>query len=174
MDNRYDEFLRHFSRHHERLFAYVYSLLPNAADAEDVLQRTSLILWQKFDQFDPREEFFPWACGVAFYEVRNFLRVSSRRRLQFNTGLLAQLAEERAATLTQDDPRLSALAQCLKKLGDEDRRLVDGTYRDHKSVKELAQECGRAVQTLYNRLGAIRRGLLECIERTLQSERGAP
>ena len=49
------------------------ALLPNEQDAQDVFQRTSLVLWQKFDQFDSDRDFLPWACGVAHYEVRNFL-----------------------------------------------------------------------------------------------------
>jgi RNA polymerase sigma factor (sigma-70 family) len=93
MADQYAEFLRYFAKHHGRLFGYIYSLLPNRADAEDVFQRTSLVLWQKFDRYDPSEPFFPWACGVAFYEVRNFLRVSNRERLRFNSELLGKLAE---------------------------------------------------------------------------------
>ena len=79
---------------HERLFAYVFSLLPRRADAEDVFQRTSLTLWQKFEQWDRVTPFLSWACGVAFYQVRNFVRVASRDRLQFSDDLLARLSDE--------------------------------------------------------------------------------
>lgn len=170
MGSAYDDFLHLFARNDKRLFAYIYSLLPNTADAEDVFQRTCLILWQKFDRFDPHEEFFPWACGVAFYEVRNFLRVSTRQRVKFNDELLAGIAAKRPATLEAHDDRLAALAQCLKTLRSEDRNLIDLVYGGMRSIRDLAAETGRAAQTLYNRLAAARRRLLECIERRLGDE----
>jgi hypothetical protein len=46
---------------------------------------------------------------VAFYEAKNFLRVSARDRLRFGDGLLEQLARERAATLATRDRRVAAL-----------------------------------------------------------------
>lgn len=174
MDSSYDQFLRHFVRDDKRLFNYIYSLLPHTADAEDVFQRTSLILWKKFDQFDAREDFLSWACGVAFYEVRNFLRVSSRQRLRFNDELLAGLAAERIASLEGHDERLAALARCVAKLSADDRGLVNGVYGGGATIKELADEMGRAAQTLYNRLAMIRRRLLECIERNLHAEGQTP
>ena len=72
----------------DRILAYIQSLLPHRADAEDVFQRCSIVLWRKFHDFDVQQEFLPWACGVAFYEVRNFLRVAARDRLQFNDTLI--------------------------------------------------------------------------------------
>ena len=174
MASDHDTFLRHYAREHQRLAAYIFSMLPNTADAEDVFQRTTLILWRKFDQYDPREEFLSWACGVAFYEVRNFLRVSSRQHLHFNDELLARIAEERPQVLAQHDERLAALTHCLRKLGAEDRKLVDGAYGGQRTIKELASDMGRASQTLYNRLAAIRRRLLECIERSVEGEGSAP
>ena len=60
-----EAFLKEFAPHHDRLFAYLFSLLPHRPDAEDVFQRTSLILWQKFDQWTPGSDFLAWACGLA-------------------------------------------------------------------------------------------------------------
>jgi RNA polymerase sigma factor (sigma-70 family) len=79
------EFLAHFARDHDQILEHIVVLLHDFHDAEDVFQRTSLILWQKFDQFDPQQgSFLSWACGVAYYEVRNFLRVAARDRLRFS------------------------------------------------------------------------------------------
>src|SRR5688572_23508061 len=45
------QFLRLFLENERRIYAFIVSILPNLSDAEDVLQETSLILWQKFAQF---------------------------------------------------------------------------------------------------------------------------
>ena len=62
------------ARHQSQLFGYIYSLVRDLDDADDLFQQTSLVLWDKFDLFDPSRSFVGWACGVARYEVLNFLR----------------------------------------------------------------------------------------------------
>ena len=51
---RHDRFARAFLQCQERVYGYIVTMLPNRHDAEDVFQQTSLILWQKWDQFDPQ------------------------------------------------------------------------------------------------------------------------
>ncbi|HEX7899777.1 MAG TPA: sigma-70 family RNA polymerase sigma factor [Planctomycetota bacterium] len=158
-----ERFVAEFARHRDRLFAYVYSLLPRREDAEDVFQRTSVVLWQKVGTWETGVDFLSWACGVAFYEVRNFLRVSGRDRLRFGDALLERLAQERAATLATRDERVAALEGCLRALDAAERELVRRAYGDDLSVRALAGESGKAAQTLYNRLNQIRRKLFECV-----------
>lgn len=158
-----ERFVAEFARHRDRLFAYVYSLLPRREDAEDVFQRVSVVLWQKIGTWERDVDFPSWACGVAFYEVKNFLRVSGRDRLRFNDALLERLAEERPATLAARDERVAALDGCLRKLDAAERELVRRAYADETSVRALAAESGKAAQTLYNRLHQIRRKLFDCV-----------
>lgn len=158
-----ERFVAEFARHRDRLFAYVYSLLPRREDAEDVFQRTSVVLWRKIETWDASVDFLSWACGVAFYEVKNFVRVSGRDRLRFGDALLERLAEERAATLASRDERVAALEDCLKKLDPPERDLLRRAYGDEASVRALAAESGKAAQTLYNRLNQLRRRLFECV-----------
>lgn len=165
-------FVQEFARHHERLFAYVYSLLPNRPDAEDVFQRASVTLWQKFDQYEPNTNFLSWACTVAFYEVRNFLRVAGRDRLRFSDDLLTSMSEERTRSLERRDTRIDALTDCLKRLEEVERELLNRAYCDEQSIRDLARQDGRAAQTLYNRLNQIRRRLMECVDTRLSPEPG--
>ena len=166
-----EAFLKEFAPHHDRLFAYLFSLLPHRPDAEDVFQRTSLILWQKFDQWERGTDFLAWACGVAFYEARNFIRVASRDRLRFSDALLDTLAKERAATLRRRDDRVAALQECLKKLGQAERELLEKAYVDEESIRELARRDGQAAQTLYNRLNLVRKRLLQCTDLRIEGGR---
>lgn len=170
---RRESFLSDFARHHERLFAYIYSLLPVRADAEDVFQKTCMTLWQKHDQYDPSTPYLSWACGVAFYETRNFMRVSGRDRLRFGDAALEALARDREATLMARDERVDALRGCLGKLASAERELLEKVYRDEESVRDLAQRDGKAAQTLYNRLHAIRSALLDCVAGRLAGEGSA-
>jgi RNA polymerase sigma-70 factor (ECF subfamily) len=166
----YEEFLNRFTRDRERIFAFVCSLVPRLADAEDIFQKCSLVLWRKFGEFQKHESFLAWACGVARYEVCNFLRTMGRDRLCFDDELIQQLAIQRIESLSEYDDRLSALRNCMKGLTEEQRGLLDAAYGHGNTVKQLAKATGSAVQTLYNRLGKLRRQLLDCIENRLAAQ----
>lgn len=170
-DEQYEEFLRHFSRDRERIFRYVYSLLSNYSDAEDVFQKCSLLLWNKFSEFDRDRPFLPWACGVALNEVRNFLRLSERKLLCFDSTLLSQISDERLDVMESRESTaegLAALKDCVDALPRRDRELVRIAYGGDLTVKAFAESIGQPLQTLYNRLGKVRRMLLDCVRRKLQ------
>lgn len=168
--SQYEEFLRQFTRERERVYAYIYALVPHQPDAEDIFQRCSLVLWRKFSDFRCGENFLAWACGVAHFEVRNYLRTAGRDRLQFDEDLIQQLATRRLESLSVYEQRLAALRACLKGLNLEQRQLIEVAYGNEGTIKRLAEATGYAVQTLYNRLNRLRRQLLECVERRLSVE----
>lgn len=161
-----EEFLEYFLQYHERLFGYIYSLVHHEQDARDIFQKVSLLLWQKFDSFDREADFFAWACGVAYNEVRNYFRTSSRCRLCFSQELLDTLATER---LPEDecDHRLEVLRQCLAQLPRQERDLLLEVYGEGRPIREVAERRGKAAQTLYNRLNLIRRKLFAEVQQAL-------
>jgi RNA polymerase sigma-70 factor, ECF subfamily len=169
-----DAFVALLSANHRRLLGYVTALVGNRHDAADVVQRASVTLWRKFDTFAPGSDFLAWACTVAFYEARNFQRVSARQRARFSDALVETLAAERLPDLDHTDARQSALERCLEKLDDSGRALVEAAYSDQGSLSDLAARLGRAPQTLYNRLHLLRRALADCVTTRLQSEGAAP
>lgn len=162
-DDRNPQFVLLLNAAHRPLLAYLVSLLGNRHDAEDVLQRASLTMWQRFSMFEANTNFTAWACTVAFYEAKNFQRVSNRSRLQFREELLQTLADERVADLGNIDRRLNALDDCIAKLDEPARQLVEAAYFGEGSIAELANRLRRVPQTLYNKLNIIRRTLAECI-----------
>ncbi len=52
-------FLSLFLRSEREVFRYVAALVPNVADAEDIVQQTAIALWEKFDAYDPVQPFTP-------------------------------------------------------------------------------------------------------------------
>lgn len=168
---RCEEFLREFSRERDFIAAYIRSLLPNAADADDVLQRCSLLLWKKFSDFERDRSFRAWACGVAFYEVRNFVRSANRDRLQFNFDLMEQIADQRIAESSQREAHLSLLQDCLKLLKPRDQDLLRSTYEQSGSqLQEIADSNGLTIRSLSTRLWRLRKMLLDCVHRKLSLE----
>lgn len=153
-----------------RLQAYVMMLLPNWADADDVLQNTNIALWRRFEDYDPSMPFLPWARGVALIEVKRFRQTKGRDRLTFSEAMLDAIDE----TIADESDRLSqersALSVCMNRLSNRDRFLVERVYCGGEKVAEIAANEGGSVGSLYVRLHRIRRSLLRCITRRLDEE----
>jgi RNA polymerase sigma-70 factor, ECF subfamily len=165
------EFAALLARHQSQLFGYIHSLVRDLDDAEDLFQQTSLVLWDKFDQFDSARSFVCWACGVARYEVLNFLRARSRNRLYFSDELNLALIEAQE-TLEQEhlEERRDALAGCMKKLRERDKDLLEACYTRSSGIRDVALARGRSAQSVHNSLRRIRRSLFECVRRTIAHE----
>jgi RNA polymerase sigma-70 factor (ECF subfamily) len=166
--DRKAEFAAHLRQHQTQLFGYIYSLVRNLDDADDLFQQTSLVLWDKFEEFDSSKSFVCWACGVARYEVLNFLRARTRHRLYFSDELsLALIEAQESLEAERVEERRSALAVCMKKLRQRDQELLEACYGRTVCVPEVARDWGRSSQSIHNSLRRIRRVLFECIQRTL-------
>jgi DNA-directed RNA polymerase specialized sigma24 family protein len=79
-DARHDEFLRLFSCHSQRIYEFILTLVMRRADAEEIFQDTCLILWKKFDSYDPAGNFHAWACRIAYLDVLQLRRTNRRCR----------------------------------------------------------------------------------------------
>jgi len=152
------------------IMGFIFALLPNASEAEDLLQKTSLIAWQKFEQFDPSTKFSTWACQIAYFEVKNHLRTRARDRHVFSDELLLTLADESVADTGRLADERAALAHCIKTLKADERDLLNQCYRPGTQIQQVAELFGRTRASVYKQLNRIRRRLLSCI--TLRIEQG--
>lgn len=64
-----------FEEHREPLYRFLYRLTRNACDAEDLLQETFLVVWQKREQFEGRGSLAGYLRRTAY---RRFLNVRER------------------------------------------------------------------------------------------------
>jgi RNA polymerase sigma-70 factor, ECF subfamily len=165
-----DDFAALYSKCHLDLLRYVLTLLPNRHQAEDVVQETARLLWQKFDQYDPGRPFGPWARRFAYLEVLKFLKKQSVRGKYFSEQLVEQLAEERLAQEEQLSAQREALAGCVQKLDGPSRELLMLRYDREITIQRLAERQGKSANALYITIHRIRRTLLECVNRALKME----
>jgi len=162
-----EQFAQLFAQNHRRVFRFVRTLVPNRADAEDVFQEASVVLWRESDKFRPGTDFAPWALAIAFNQVRSYRHRMRRNRLMFNEVLVAELAAEENRLAEDLDSRSEALEKCLAKLAPRDVELVTAYYESNVTAKDVSQRLGRPINTVYKALQRIRRGLYQCIERRL-------
>ena len=94
--NREEEFTRLVTESQARVYAYIYALVQNAADTEDLVQQTLLVLWRRFDDFEEGSNFCAWAMTAARFEVLNFRRAGRRPNL-FTEELLNRIVDRAEA-----------------------------------------------------------------------------
>ena len=157
-------FLSLFLRSEREVFRYVAVLVPNAADAEDIVQQTALALWEKFDAYDANQPFTPWACRFALNKAKQWIERRQRWQALLEGGLAEELAQRREELRPELEFKLRHLEGCLNKLPDDQRSIVEGYYYRRDGVEKLAEESGRTVAATYKTLQRIRQALQTCIE----------
>ena len=170
----YELFVTLFTRNEPALRAFIRSLVPSWDDAIEVMQNTSLVLWRKFDTFDPDTEFLKWAFVVARFEVLKYRRTMARDRHIFDEELVKQLAEEAIDESDSLEAERHALQACLAKLPEQQQKLVKAAYEPGTKIKDLAQQIGKSATALYKTINRMRQLLLACIERTVAQETTLP
>lgn len=166
-------FLSLFLRSEQEIFRYVAVLVPNVADAEDIVQQTALALWEEFDAYDPSQPFTPWACRFALNKARQWIGRRQRWQALLERGLAEELAQRREELRPELETRLKHLESCLGKLPEAQRSLVEGYYYRRDGIDKLADDSGRTTAATYKTLQRIRQVLQVCIENAAKPEGAA-
>jgi RNA polymerase sigma-70 factor (ECF subfamily) len=151
------------TRHQRRIFSYIYTLVPNRHDAEDLLQETSLVVCEKFSEFQDGTDFAAWACQIAYWRVRYSRQKFARSKVLFDQTVVDAVSETAGTMVKETDARHEALAQCLQKLYPRDRELVLTRYEPGCGVEEAAVRSGRSLPAAYKALTRIRKVLHDCV-----------
>ena len=162
-----------FAVHQRRLFLYISAMVPSPADADEILAETNVVIWKKFDQFDPEtpgSDFLSWAFAIAQFQVLDY----RRRRARAMTSLSAEVLDQVTVTMAAAEPlleaRREALTGCLRKLPDADRTLIEQCYAPEAKVSAVAEYLSRETTSVYRSLRRIREVLAQCVERRLAEE----
>src|SRR2546428_14042467 len=108
--------------------SFLLGLLRNAQDADDVFQEVSLVLWERFGDYDDGYPFLSWAFGIARNHVARWRRSRSKTRVWLPPEVEEKLAVTAAEIEDELAPQRKALQACLQKLGPQARELLALRY----------------------------------------------
>lgn len=165
-----EDFVRQLTKHQNRLYGYVYSLLADHSKAADVVQETNMVLWRKIDEFEMDKPFLPWAFAVARFQVLAHLRDSKRDRLLLDEGLAETMSKQLEANAADVESLQESLRPCLQRLTAKNRHLVEHRYFKSMQVADIAETLGQTTSSVKVALLRIRRQLAECMQKRQQSE----
>jgi RNA polymerase sigma-70 factor (ECF subfamily) len=160
-------------KYQQRVYSFILTLVPHWADADEILQETSTVLWRKFADFESGSDFVRWANQVAYYEVLKFRRRRQKDSLCFSDAFVEEIAEEAMRMTDSLQMQRDCLVNCVKKLSDKDRRLIRLRYHEDSSTKWVAEQLNRSVDSVYKSLSRVRRALLMCVHRMMSAEERA-
>jgi RNA polymerase sigma-70 factor (ECF subfamily) len=166
------QFFRYYNGAQKRIYAYLLMMVHNHNDAEDLLQETASILWEQYEQYNPRQSFAAWAIGIARNKALDFLKQKRSTRPMFSDTFYEEMSHLAETESQQMEQRLAALRTCLKRLSPDNQQLIRLRFEEGISIKKLSQNLPCSPEALYKKISRIYSALYQCIHRTLlQAER---
>lgn len=149
------------------IYAFILSMVHNCSDADDIMQETMALMWERFEEFEPGTNFGAWGVKIARNKIMNYFRKKKRPQEQFDESLMARIEDCYHRKTGEMGYRLAALQECLKKLDKRDRKLVAIHYEEGMKICELADKLNRPVGGLYKVMARIHTSLRRCVSRTV-------
>lgn len=151
-----------YRRYYRRLFGYLLKLTRRAEIVEEVLDDVMFVVWQKASRFDGRSRPSSWILGIAY---RKALKALSRlppptARPPAPDDAVDRAGPERAVVERQV---ATTLERALGEISPEQRAVVELTYYEGYSYREIAGILGCPVNTVKTRMFYARRRLREVL-----------
>lgn len=157
-------------RYYPPLYGYVYALLGDHVDSEDVLQEVGIVVARKFSELGHEDDFLPWARGIARIEVLSARRRRARLPILADPEAIQALSDaaHKVDQATVWSNRHAALLKCVESLPPKSQQIIRLRYSDAcPDVEDLARRAKRTVSATYGLLKRIRQTLRDCVERKL-------
>jgi RNA polymerase sigma-70 factor (ECF subfamily) len=178
MDNTYtnrgcsdgDYFVRQLIVHRKRIYAFILTLVPNATDADDIMQDTAALMWEKYQKSAEITNFSAWGVQIAHYKVLEYRRRQYNKKVQFNNELFDTILGGSVAVSERFDERMEALKECMAKLDEKSFKLVLLRHQKGHTIKSIAESLSLSIHSAYKQVYRVHDVLLRCVRRTLRIE----
>jgi RNA polymerase sigma-70 factor, ECF subfamily len=149
------------------LRGYFRSRLRDWASADDLAQDVFVTAYMKRKDFRGDAPVEILLRGIARNHLRNFLRKHREEAAGVGEELEAMLDRKTDAWDSErnSNDRLHSLQNCLERLPDGTRKLLEARYVQGFSIREMSAESGKGYSALAMQIHRLRELLMECIEK---------
>jgi RNA polymerase sigma-70 factor (ECF subfamily) len=156
-----DAFRELYLHYHRRLARFLTRLIHRHEDAEEIINDTMWIVWQRAADFRDASQVSTWIMGIAYRRALNMIRrAATHERVM---ALERAEGETAASDTVQAMEARQLLDFALAKLPLEQRLVLEFTdYLDH-SCEEVAEIMECPVNTVKTRMFNARRKLREIL-----------
>jgi RNA polymerase sigma-70 factor (ECF subfamily) len=161
------EFFELYGQCQIRILSFLFVMVHNETDAEDLLQDTATVMLEKFETFQKGTNFTAWGIMIAKNKALNFLRKNSKSRPYLNDELYTRITELEMQDKEDMTDRSIALDKCFRELEKPDQEILKMRYYQEHSMKKIAELLGRSKTGIYHTLARIHDLLYRCIKNTM-------
>ncbi len=158
-----------YLRYHRRLARFLTRLTKRYEDAEEIINDTLLVVWQRAGEFRNASRVSTWITGIAYRRALNMIRRASTHE----RAMRLEIAEEEPSV----SDNAQVLEQCqlldfgLAQLPLEQRLVLEFTYYLDHSCEEIAEIMDCPVNTVKTRMFNARRKLRAILSDGSEAER---
>ena len=167
MVTQQEDFLKLFVCHQAEIRAFLGMLIRDRHACEDVMQEVALVLWREFPRYDPARRFGAWARGIAANKVLQYREKHGRTAVVFSPEAIQAVVDAADGEESRTLPRLDALEQCVERLPERSRGLIDLRYGESLTLEQIAQELRSTADAVHKALSRLRLRLEDCVEQRL-------
>lgn len=163
----YDEIVM---RYEKKLFSYIYRLVGNREEAEDILQNVFVKAYRNIKTFDIERKFSSWIYRIAHNEAINFLKKRNKKKFISWEDIVA--SKDKMETKSDERSPIdiwirkeSAIEvnQALEKMPEKYRKVLMLRYFSEKSYEEIGRMIGSPVNTVGTLINRAKKKLMSVI-----------
>jgi RNA polymerase sigma-70 factor (ECF subfamily) len=151
-----------------RIRAFVYSLMPDIFQVDDIIQDVFLTVTAKASDFQEGTNFLAWAFAIARFRVLKSMNAMDKDFLPLSEEVLDALAADCPDVGAEQDRRVKFLELCIKKLAPQAKRMIKMRYYETQKAAAIAAKLGLSVNGVSVLLSRSRMLLRVCVERQMQ------
>ena len=143
----------------KRLYYAALGITRNQTDAEDAVQETFVNAYRFIKSFKGDSSFYTWASSIMMNNCRHILR-RKKRWFQILTGYSEErtkFGDELAEKWKERDSNLYLVGQTLKKMPENDRKLLYYLFFESLKYEEIAVIMKCSIGTVKSRVFYVKR-----------------
>jgi RNA polymerase sigma-70 factor (ECF subfamily) len=70
---------------YQRIYNFILMLVASHNNADDIMQETTLAMFEKFNSFEKGSDFLAWAKTIAKYKTLEFLKTQKKDKVVFRS-----------------------------------------------------------------------------------------
>jgi len=160
-------------RYQTKLFSYLYRLIGNREETEDLLQNVFVKVYNNLDRFDRRKKFSSWIYRIAHNEAVNFLKKKGKKKF-ISLEDITTTKDKLEISTSGKSPADSWIKKELKKEVEVAMEKLPAKYKEvlilryflDKSYGEMSEILGKPVNTVGTLLNRAKKKLLQVLGRS--------
>lgn len=161
-----------FRRYEKKLFSYVYHMVKNKEETEDLLQDIFVKTYKSISSFDTDRKFSSWIYRIAHNETVNFLKRKNKKRfISFED--ISTSKDKLEASFTEDfindvwvhKEITKEVDEALSKLPEKYRRVLFLRYFSEYSYEKIALIIKKPINTVGTLINRAKGKLLDIVRK---------